>query len=59
MKCGIGVCGSCAIDGLLVCKDGPVFEGARVLKLKEFGKIARIKSGKEVDLKTYHSGVEE
>lgn len=25
MRCGIGVCGSCARDGRLVCKDGPVF----------------------------------
>ncbi len=25
MKCGFGVCGSCARNGLLVCRDGPVF----------------------------------
>lgn len=25
MRCGIGVCGSCAVGGCLVCKDGPVF----------------------------------
>jgi dihydroorotate dehydrogenase electron transfer subunit len=25
MRCGLGVCGSCARDGLLVCRDGPVF----------------------------------
>ncbi len=25
MKCGTGICGSCSIDGFLVCKDGPVF----------------------------------
>jgi dihydroorotate dehydrogenase electron transfer subunit len=25
MRCGIGVCGSCAIEGCLVCRDGPVF----------------------------------
>lgn len=24
VKCGLGVCGSCVIDGLLLCKDGPV-----------------------------------
>ena len=24
MRCGIGVCGSCARDGWLVCRDGPV-----------------------------------
>ncbi|MCK4319794.1 dihydroorotate dehydrogenase electron transfer subunit [Candidatus Micrarchaeota archaeon] len=25
MKCGIGICGSCAIKDKIVCKDGPVF----------------------------------
>ena len=25
MKCGIGICGHCHLDGKLVCKDGPVF----------------------------------
>jgi dihydroorotate dehydrogenase electron transfer subunit len=25
MRCGIGVCGSCARGGCLVCRDGPVF----------------------------------
>lgn len=27
MKCGIGICGTCAIGKFLVCKDGPVFMG--------------------------------
>jgi dihydroorotate dehydrogenase electron transfer subunit len=27
MRCGLGVCGSCAREGRLVCRDGPVFEG--------------------------------
>lgn len=27
MKCGIGVCGSCALGKYLVCRDGPVFDG--------------------------------
>jgi NAD(P)H-flavin reductase len=25
MKCGLGVCGHCQINGVYVCKDGPVF----------------------------------
>ncbi len=29
IKCALGVCGSCARDGLLVCKDGPVLEWPR------------------------------
>ncbi|WP_297488478.1 dihydroorotate dehydrogenase electron transfer subunit [Thermococcus sp.] len=27
MKCGIGICGSCALGRYLVCRDGPVFDG--------------------------------
>ncbi len=41
MKCGLGLCDSCAIDGLHVCKDGPVFEGKTLLKMREFGKFRR------------------
>ncbi|RLF08537.1 MAG: dihydroorotate dehydrogenase electron transfer subunit [Thermoprotei archaeon] len=45
MKCGVGVCGSCALDGYLVCKDGPVFSGKILLRTNEFGKIRRKGSG--------------
>jgi dihydroorotate dehydrogenase electron transfer subunit len=31
MKCGVGVCGSCAIDGKLCCTDGPVFSAEEAL----------------------------
>ncbi|MFH1546110.1 MAG: dihydroorotate dehydrogenase electron transfer subunit [Patescibacteria group bacterium] len=43
MKCGIGVCGSCAMDdsGFCVCSDGPVISGAKALQLVEFGKYRR------------------
>ena len=27
IKCGLGICGACCVDGLRVCKDGPVFTG--------------------------------
>ncbi len=27
MRCGIGICGSCALGRYLVCRDGPVFRG--------------------------------
>jgi dihydroorotate dehydrogenase electron transfer subunit len=31
-KCGgMGLCGACSINGILVCKDGPVFEGKILL----------------------------
>jgi len=51
MKCGFGICGSCSLDpdGLLVCKDGPVFT-AQQLGGTEFGKYARDSSGSKIDL---------
>ncbi len=48
MKCGMGICGSCDIDGLQVCKDGPVFDGQVLAGLEDFGKSKRDKSGKKV-----------
>lgn len=49
MKCGIGVCGQCAIDntGVLACKDGPVMNYADVKNLPEFGKYHRDSVGKK------------
>ncbi|MCL2549889.1 MAG: dihydroorotate dehydrogenase electron transfer subunit [Methanimicrococcus sp.] len=48
-KCGIGVCGSCCMDGsgVRVCKDGPVFK-AETLADSELGKYHRDASGKRV-----------
>jgi len=47
MKCGVGICGSCAIDpgGLRVCREGPVFRGDR-LAGTEFGKYSRDAGGR-------------
>jgi len=39
-KCGIGLCGSCALGSLTVCKDGPVFFW-KELKQTEFGLFKR------------------
>jgi dihydroorotate dehydrogenase electron transfer subunit len=44
MKCGIGLCGSCSISGMRVCKEGPVFYGSE-LTGTEFGKYSRDGSG--------------
>ncbi|NJD98801.1 dihydroorotate dehydrogenase electron transfer subunit [Thermococcus sp. LS1] len=33
MKCGIGVCGSCNLGPYLVCRDGPVFDGSKLMGL--------------------------
>jgi len=47
MKCGIGVCGQCAIDdtGELVCKQGPVMDWKYLKKLPEMGKYHRDAQG--------------
>ncbi len=50
MKCGINICGACAVDGKLCCSDGPIFTGEEALKFKEFGEVARDASGKKVSL---------
>ncbi len=51
MKCGFGICGSCVLDptGLRVCVDGPVFDGALLLKTK-FGKQKRDACGSRVGI---------
>lgn len=49
MKCGIGVCGSCALGKYLVCRDGPVFYGEE-LKETELGRFKRSPDGRIVML---------
>lgn len=36
IRCGIGICGECAIDGFRICADGPVFLGKKLLKMESF-----------------------
>ena len=47
MKCGVGLCGSCAIDpeGIRVCREGPVVRGDRLIG-SEFGVYSRDASGR-------------
>ncbi len=35
MKCGVGKCGHCQIDGRCVCVDGPVFSGTEIMAMHE------------------------
>lgn len=51
MKCGVGICDSCTINGLRVCKDGTIFTHEQLLKMDEFGTIRRNESGKKIFLK--------
>lgn len=47
IKCGLGICGACCVDGLRVCKDGPVFSGD-VINKTEFGVYRRNECGERV-----------
>ncbi|NIA10619.1 MAG: dihydroorotate dehydrogenase electron transfer subunit [Nitrospiraceae bacterium] len=48
MKCGMGICGSCDINGYRVCKDGPVFGSTTLSKMDDFGKWKRDETGRKV-----------
>jgi len=50
MKCGVGICGQCAVDdlGICMCKEGPVVRRELANKITEFGVYHRDKSGKKV-----------
>lgn len=39
MKCGIGVCGSCCVDGsgLCICREGPVLDREELDRVTDFG----------------------
>ena len=47
MKCGCGICGSCAMDpdGKLACIEGPVFKSSDLEIIKEFGEYRREATG--------------
>lgn len=51
MRCGIGLCGSCAIGKIRVCKDGPVLNSEQLRGIKEeFGKFQLDLTGKKIKL---------
>ncbi|MBY8991276.1 MAG: dihydroorotate dehydrogenase electron transfer subunit [Candidatus Lokiarchaeota archaeon] len=52
MRCGCGICGLCALDplGLLVCKDGPIFNSKQLEKIEDFGKFKRDFTGKKMSI---------
>jgi len=49
IKCGIGLCGSCSLGGLLICKEGPVFSIDK-LEGTEFGLWRRDESGGKIPI---------
>ena len=49
MRCSIGLCGSCQIGKLRVCKDGPVLTSEELRSVKEeFGKFRLDSTGKKI-----------
>lgn len=54
MACAFGVCGKCMAGDRVVCYDGPVFNSEKLRKIQDFGKIARLRTGKKVTLQEYH-----
>jgi dihydroorotate dehydrogenase electron transfer subunit len=48
MKCGFGICGQCALDGLLVCLDGPVLTVEQLSGRRDFGHSRRSATGERV-----------
>jgi dihydroorotate dehydrogenase electron transfer subunit len=49
MRCAIGLCGSCQIGKLRVCKDGPVLNSEQLRNVKEeFGKFQLDLTGKRI-----------
>jgi dihydroorotate dehydrogenase electron transfer subunit len=51
MKCGFGICGQCALDGLLVCQDGPVFDVEQLDGLRDFGQVHRSATGRRLPIR--------
>ena len=51
MKCGFGICGQCALDGLLVCQDGPVFDVEQLDGLHDFGQVHRSATGRRLPIR--------
>ncbi len=51
MRCAIGICGSCGIGKLMVCKDGPVLTSEQLRSVKEeFGKFHLDLAGRKTKL---------
>jgi dihydroorotate dehydrogenase electron transfer subunit len=49
MKCGIAICGSCSIEDLVLCRDGPVLNQRQLERVsKEFGHFERAMTGRLV-----------
>ncbi len=52
IRCAVGLCGACVLEpqGLLVCRDGPVFDGRILMSSEDFGRYWRDFDGRKVPL---------
>jgi dihydroorotate dehydrogenase electron transfer subunit len=50
MKCGIGICDSCSLGPYLICKDGPVLNGDKLITVDDFGIFKRGPTGERTRL---------
>lgn len=50
MKCAVGICDACLVDGTRLCRDGPVLDGAVLASLADFGRHERDPSGRRKPL---------
>ncbi len=50
MKCGFGICGQCAMNGLLVCLDGPVLTLDQLDGVEDFGRYHRSTTGRRIPI---------
>ena len=48
IKCGVGLCDACAINGYHLCKDGPIFSSEKLRRMDSFGKYMRNFSGRKI-----------
>lgn len=45
MKCAVGVCDACLVDGVRLCREGPVLDGSVLARAQDFGRFERDPSG--------------
>ena len=50
MKCGIGICDSCALDGVHVCREGPVFSLKDLRGFEDLGRTKLDPAGRKMAL---------
>jgi dihydroorotate dehydrogenase electron transfer subunit len=50
MKCAVGICDACLVDGLRLCRDGPVLRDDVLRQLQDFGRFERTPDGRRTPI---------